>query len=250
MFAQQGEATSPVLAMLHVDADRSRSRKRRTTFRQTAPPAVTTPAEPASDRLDAAGAGGDHPRCRREPERNRRAAAGRNSPAPSNRQARNTGRRKIRQARDPGRGNPAQARGRSRRKPVRPLPPTKPRCDIERPDSGNRGSLRRRRARRPQPHPKLSRPHLNQRPQPTSTDTFSTKIATLGGPPVTIEPPPAKAAVAKPDKNAIRKREQARRALGAAGLRCARAAAAQIPQQPTDPFAQPAAAGSQPSKPR
>jgi hypothetical protein len=82
-------------------------------------------------------------------------------------------------------------------------------------------------------------------PAPTAVDDASTKIATLGGPPVTIEaPPPAKRAEAKSDssrpdssksdRSAVSKRAQARRRKLAARARLARQAA----QQPANPFAQ------------
>ncbi len=70
-------------------------------------------------------------------------------------------------------------------------------------------------------------------------DLASTKIATLGGPPVTIETtPPAKAASAKPDESVIKKRLQARRA--AQRRRIALRAARQAPAQPApNAFSQP-----------
>ena len=51
-------------------------------------------------------------------------------------------------------------------------------------------------------------------PAAPDLDAASTKIATRGGPTVTIEapPPPAKVVSEKPDRSAIRKRQQARRA--------------------------------------
>ena len=75
-------------------------------------------------------------------------------------------------------------------------------------------------------------------------DLASTKIATLNGPPVTIEAqPPGKAAGAKPDTGAIQKRLQARRAAQrrrmAARARLARQALLQQQQIP-NPFAPPA----------
>jgi hypothetical protein len=71
----------------------------------------------------------------------------------------------------------------------------------------------------------------------------ATKIATLGGPPVTIEPrPPGKVAGAKPDRGVIEKRLQARHAAlrrrVAARARLARQALLQ--QQAGNPFLQPA----------
>jgi hypothetical protein len=68
------------------------------------------------------------------------------------------------------------------------------------------------------------------------TDIASTKIATLGGPAVSIEPqPPQRADAAKPDSGASKKRQRARRA---AHRRAARARLTQqsIPQQPGTPF--------------
>lgn len=67
----------------------------------------------------------------------------------------------------------------------------------------------------------------------------ATKIATLGGPPVAIEtPPPAKAAGARPDPDAARKRLEARRAKERRRIALrARQAAAQ--HKAADPFAQP-----------
>jgi hypothetical protein len=71
----------------------------------------------------------------------------------------------------------------------------------------------------------------------------ATKIATLGGPPVTIEPQQAgKVAGAKPDKSVNEKRLQARHAAlhrrMAARARLARQALLQ--QQAANPFIQPA----------
>jgi hypothetical protein len=72
-------------------------------------------------------------------------------------------------------------------------------------------------------------------PASPDPDIASTKIATLGGPPVTIETPPAKAANTKPDSSAIKKRRAAQRRKIALRARAAR----QTLQQPADPFAQP-----------
>ena len=72
-------------------------------------------------------------------------------------------------------------------------------------------------------------------------DAASTKIATLGGPTAGIETePPAKAETAKrSDRSAIRKRQQARRALQRRKLAARARLARQAPQQPADAFAQP-----------
>ena len=78
-------------------------------------------------------------------------------------------------------------------------------------------------------------------PSPPATSAVSTRIATLGGPPVTIAPPAAKAAgakatSAKSDTVAAKKRQHARREL-----RRRRSAARARPAQQTqtlDPFSQ------------
>jgi hypothetical protein len=71
-------------------------------------------------------------------------------------------------------------------------------------------------------------------------DAASTKIATLGGPPVGIEtPPPAKAVSEKPDKSAIKKRLQARRAAHRRQIAARARLAAQQAQLQANPFAQP-----------
>jgi hypothetical protein len=69
----------------------------------------------------------------------------------------------------------------------------------------------------------------------------STKIATLGGPAVTIEPQPsAKNIDAKPDRSAIKKRQQARREAHRRKIALRARTAQQTPQQPAaDPFSQP-----------
>jgi hypothetical protein len=71
-------------------------------------------------------------------------------------------------------------------------------------------------------------------------DRASTKIATLGGPPVTIERP-APAAPANTDKADAKKRQQAQRAKTRRRMAQRARLTAQLPQQPVDPFAQPAA---------
>jgi hypothetical protein len=68
----------------------------------------------------------------------------------------------------------------------------------------------------------------------------ATKIATLGGPAVTIEPTAsAKTTDAKPDRSAVRRRVRAQRA--SERRRLARRARQAVSQQPGDPFSQPAA---------
>jgi hypothetical protein len=86
-------------------------------------------------------------------------------------------------------------------------------------------------------------PEQASAPPLPDVDIASTKIATLGGSPVTIEiPRPEEVAGKKPDDSAIKKRLQARRAAQRRRIaQRARVAARQAPQQqqPADPFAQP-----------
>ena len=77
-------------------------------------------------------------------------------------------------------------------------------------------------------------PEQTSAPASPETDLASMKIATLGGPPVTIEPP-AQTADAKADGNLIKKRAQARRAKERRRL----AQRARLAQQPANPFSQP-----------
>jgi hypothetical protein len=78
-------------------------------------------------------------------------------------------------------------------------------------------------------------------PVTQETDIASTKIATLGGPSVTIEPQPsAKHIDAKPDRSAIKKREKAQRAAHRRKIALRARIAQQTPLQPAaDPFSQP-----------
>jgi hypothetical protein len=92
------------------------------------------------------------------------------------------------------------------------------------------------------PAPEVS-PAPEQASAPTSPNagSFSTKIATLGGPPVDITAgSKAKAAPpAKPDQIAMKKRAQAMRAARRRRITAARARMARLAaQQPIDPFAQ------------
>jgi hypothetical protein len=84
-------------------------------------------------------------------------------------------------------------------------------------------------------------------PSTAGTETFSTTIATLGGPPVNIGSA-AKATDPKPDKGATKKHDQAKREHRHRRS-VARAELAQAPQ-PVDPFGQPVAAPLRVRKPR
>lgn len=84
-------------------------------------------------------------------------------------------------------------------------------------------------------------------PEPTGVqlspqaNVAATKIATLGGPAVTIEPPrPVNAGSTKPGPNLIKKRQQAKRAARRRKLAARTRVTAQMPQQPVNPFGQPA----------
>lgn len=94
--------------------------------------------------------------------------------------------------------------------------------------------------------PQLSVAANDAAPAKAETDAASTKIATLGGPPVAVETStPIKAAAgAKPDQGSILKHRQARRAaqrrrLAARARLAARLASPQLAAQPSEPFAQP-----------
>jgi hypothetical protein len=81
---------------------------------------------------------------------------------------------------------------------------------------------------------------------PSAAETFSTTIATLGGPPVNIGSV-AKASDSKPDKSATKKHDQAKREH----RRRQMAARAQLATQPpVDPFGQPTVAPLRSRKPR
>jgi hypothetical protein len=93
--------------------------------------------------------------------------------------------------------------------------------------------------------PAASEPVASEQLSPPAlpeADIASTKIATLGGPPVTVETqPPEKAAGAKPDTSAVEKRLQARRAARRRRIAQRARLAQQAPQQPANPFEQPTA---------
>jgi hypothetical protein len=83
-------------------------------------------------------------------------------------------------------------------------------------------------------------------PAPAEADNVApaiamTTIATLGGPPVTIEPA-VKAAGANPDPGVVKKRREARRAIKHRRMVSRARLAAQAAQPPADPFAPPVAA--------
>ena len=70
-------------------------------------------------------------------------------------------------------------------------------------------------------------------------DIAATKIATLGGPPVSIATPPTKLRDAKPDQSALKNRQQARRAAQRRRVAARARVATQVPVQPVGLFSQP-----------
>jgi hypothetical protein len=76
-------------------------------------------------------------------------------------------------------------------------------------------------------------------PASADADIASTKIATLGGPPVTIEaPPPVKSIVVRHVRNVIKKRVEARRKTRHRRTALRARFVQQLPQQQSDPFGQ------------
>jgi hypothetical protein len=73
-------------------------------------------------------------------------------------------------------------------------------------------------------------------PVPTDTGIAPTRVATLGGPTVSIEPPVISA---KPERSVVKKRKHARRAVQRRRIASRAGVAGQAFQQPGDPFAQP-----------
>ena len=77
-------------------------------------------------------------------------------------------------------------------------------------------------------------------PVSPGADIAATKIATLGGPAVSIETPPTKVSRAKPESDALKKRQQAARAARHRRIAARARIAAQAALQPVNPFGQPA----------
>ena len=70
-------------------------------------------------------------------------------------------------------------------------------------------------------------------------DIAATKIATLGGPPVSIETRPARTGDPKPGQHALKNRQQARRGTPRRRIAVRARVTAQAPLQPPGPFGQP-----------
>jgi hypothetical protein len=79
-------------------------------------------------------------------------------------------------------------------------------------------------------------PEQASAPASPDTDIASTRIATLGGPAITVEPPVISD---KPERSVVKKRKHARRAVQRRRIASRAAVAGQTLQQPADLFAQP-----------
>jgi hypothetical protein len=203
MFAQQGEATRPVLAMLRVEPPAVEQKAPDNVPAVAAPTSGSAPAEPAASAAAPAGS-------------ERIAALKPEDPSP-----RETAKPEIPAAESsaPSEAAPAQTDA--------PAPADETKIAA---------------AEQVVPPATEAAPAASEQisaPPSPDTDAASTKIATLGGPAVTIETPPP--ANAKPDRSVIKKRLQARRAVQRRRMAArARVAAARLAaQQLADPFAQP-----------
>jgi hypothetical protein len=226
MFAQQSDATRPVLAMLRVEPAASEQKAQNQAPAAVAPVEHVTdiaePAEPAPAAVAPAETGqvaALKPEEASAPEAAKPDTAVSESPAP-------------------GDATPAQSEA----------PAAADTAKVATPDAETKTASTEQVS---PPAPNLP-PANDAAPatfEQTSTpaspevDAAATKIATLGGPPVSIETPAAAKAVSdKPDRSAIKKRQQARRAAHRRRI-AARARQAQLaPQRPAaEPFTQPLA---------
>jgi hypothetical protein len=209
-FAQPSEATKPVLAMLRVEPPGAEQKASDNVPPVAAPaePAtiVSAPAEPAASASPPA-----------EPDR----IAALKSEDSS---AQETAKPEIPVAENPAQGEAAPAQADA----PAPADETRIAASEQVLSSANEAAP--------------AAPEQISAPASPDVDLTSTKIATLGGPPVTIETsPPAKAASAEPDSSVSKKRLQARRAAQRRRIALRARMARQAPAQPADPFAQPAA---------
>jgi outer membrane biosynthesis protein TonB len=217
MFAQ-GDTTRPVLAMLHVEPQAAEPKAPENI------PAVAVAAEPAT----IAAAPAEPAASASTPAEPQRIAALRPDDAPQPETAKPA---------MPLAGTPAPSEA----------PP--PQADVSAPAdetkiaSSEQASSDKVVPDKASPPSSEAAPAVSEQtsaPASPDPDAGATKIATLGGPAVITEAAtPAKAASAKPDRSAIKKRLQARRAAQRRRI-AARARLAQQPVQPAaDPFAQP-----------
>jgi len=215
-FAQPSEATKPVLAMLRADPPEAEQKEPDNV------PAAAAPAEPATIVLaPAEPAASASPPA--EPER---IAALKSEDSPPQ----ETAKPEIPVSENPAQGEAAPAQADA------PAPADETKIAASDQVSSPAQILE------PANEAAPAAPEQISAPASPDVDLASTKIATLGGPPVTIEAsPPARAATAEPDTSVMKKRLQARRAAHRRRIALRARMARQAPAQPADPFAQPAA---------
>jgi hypothetical protein len=226
MFAQQSDATRPVLAMLRVEPAAAEQKAPNQAPAAVAPvehaPDIAAPAEPAPVAAAPAETGqvaALKPEETSAPEAAKPEVAASESPAPSEAAPTQT---EAPAAADTARitAPDAETKTASTEQVSPPAPNLSPANDAA-----------------------PTTPEQKSTPASPEVDAAATKIATLGGPAVNIETPAAAKAVSdKPDRSAIKKRQQARRAAHRRRM-AARARQAQLaPQRPAaEPFTQPLA---------
>jgi hypothetical protein len=220
MFAQQGQDTRPVLAMLRVEPQPAE----KAPDNNPASPAIAAPAEPAT--IASAPA---------EP------AASASTPAGSEWTA-------ALKPDDPPPPERAKPETQLAETPARSEAPPAQAAAVAAADETKIANAEQASSDKAVPEKTLppaneAAPAVSEQisaPAAPDADAGATKVAALDSPAVIIEAAtPAKAASAKPDRSAIKKRQQARRAAQRRRL-AARARLAQQPVQPAvDPFNQP-----------
>jgi hypothetical protein len=241
VFAQQSETTGPVLAMLHVEPPAAEAKgpdqiptpvtpaEQPTTSAIPAEPEVTAKppetevtAKPAEPEVAAAPAEPEVAAVPAEPEKTA-ALPPENSSQPE------TAKPEMPVAENPAQQEPASAQA------VAPASADETKVAASTPAPASEE------VSTPASEAAPAAPEQASPPASTDADIASTRIATLGGPPVMIEtsPPPVKATDAKHDKSAIKKRVEARRKATHRRTALRARVVQQFPQQATDPFGQP-----------
>ncbi|SHK06554.1 hypothetical protein SAMN05444159_2324 [Bradyrhizobium lablabi] len=212
MFAQQSEATRPVVALLHVDPPPVEREQAPDNVPSAAPPADQAPAAaaPAEPQTTAALSEQPLPAEVAKPEM----PAAQDSP--------------------PTEIAPAQTEAAVAAEAPAPAAETRIAATEQAlPPPANEVAAVASEATPAAPDPAFA-------PTSAAADIAAIKIATLGGPPVAIEAqPPAKSADAKSDGSAINKRAQSRRAAQRRKIAARARLARQVTQQPASPFTQP-----------
>jgi hypothetical protein len=241
VFAQQSETTGPVLAMLHVEPPAAEAKapdpiptpaapeEQPTTSAIPAEPEVT--AKPAEPEVAAAPAEPEVAAAPAEPEVTAVPAEPEKTAAlpPENSSQPETAKPDMPVAENPAQQEPAPAQA------VAPATADETRVATSMPAPAPEEISA------PASETAPAAPEPASPPASAEADIASTKIATLGGPPVTIEtsPPPVKAIDAKHDKSAIKKRVEARRKARHRRTALRARVVQQLPQQAMDPFGQP-----------